>query len=45
MVNAAFTKTGETKLILTAPDGTTRTFALVILRDSYRVDEITESGP
>lgn len=45
MVNAAFKKTGATKLNLTAPDGTTRTFELVISRDTYTVEEITEAGP
>lgn len=44
MLNAEFTKTGNTKLILTAPDGTQRIFDLEIGRDSYRVEEITGTG-
>lgn len=44
MLNAEFTKTGNTKLILTAPDGTQRIFDLEIGRDTYRVEEITGTG-
>ena len=29
---------------LTAPDGTVRTFALTVGRDTYSIEEITESG-
>jgi hypothetical protein len=39
MVNAEFSKTGSTKLILTAPDGTQRVFDLVIERSSYRITD------
>lgn len=44
MVNAHFTKTGETKLYLAAPDGTVRSFALTVGRDTYTIREITESS-
>ncbi len=44
MVNANLVKQGDTKLILTAPDGTARTFALTVRRDSYDIREITDSG-
>ena len=41
MINAEFTKTGKTKMVLEAPDGTKRTFDLVVSRDSYHVEEET----
>lgn len=44
MVNAAFTKTGQTKLIVESPDGNKRTFSLDIYRDSYHVEEISDTG-
>ena len=45
MVNAELTKTGETELILRAPDGTERVFALTIQRDTYDIHEITDTQP
>ena len=42
MVNAEFRKTGNTKLILTAPDGSTRTFDLKVEKSRYDIKEITE---
>ena len=42
MVNAELIKQGKTKLILTAPDGTQRFFALEIGSDTYTIDEIKE---
>ncbi|MBO4853838.1 MAG: hypothetical protein J5482_01665 [Oscillospiraceae bacterium] len=44
MVNAAFTKTGATKLILVSPDGERRTFDLVIERYSYDIEESGNAG-
>ncbi|MBO4791879.1 MAG: hypothetical protein J5592_06295, partial [Clostridia bacterium] len=43
-VSARFTKTGDTKLILEAPDGSRRYFALTVGRDTYRIEEITDAG-
>ena len=40
MVNASFTKTGRTKLILTSPQGEIKTFDLEIQRDTYSIVEI-----
>ena len=37
MVHAAFTKTGSTELIFTAPDGTKQVFAIEIGRDTYDI--------
>ena len=44
MINARFRKTGETKLILTAPDGARRVFKLVVYRDSYEIEETADTG-
>ncbi len=44
MVNAEFTKTGDTKLILESPKGDRHVFALTVYRDSYHVEEITDTG-
>ena len=44
MINASFRKTGETKLILTAPDGARRVFKLVVYRDSYEIEETADTG-
>ncbi|MBQ2061982.1 MAG: hypothetical protein II458_04830 [Oscillospiraceae bacterium] len=44
MVNARLVRTGETKLILEYPDGTTRIFALTVGRNTYTIKEITDSG-
>ena len=41
-VRASLVKTGDTKLILTAPDGTTQTFGLTIFRDSYKIWRIPD---
>lgn len=41
MVNARFTKTGETKMILKSPEGEERIFKLDIKRDTYDITEIT----
>ena len=43
-VKARFTKTGDTKLILEAPDGSRRYFALTVGRDTYKIEEITDAG-
>lgn len=40
MVNAEFTKTGETKLFLESPKGERHVYALTVYRDSYHVEEI-----
>lgn len=42
MVNASFTKTGNTKLILESPDGDKKIFDLVIHESSYKITESTE---
>ena len=39
MVNAEFKKTGDTRLILTAPDGSQRIFDLHIDRSSYMIKD------
>ena len=44
MVNAEFHKTGKTRLILKAPDGNVRTFSLDIGRDTYKIEEISDTG-
>ena len=41
MVNAEFTKTGHTRIILKAPDGTQRVFEIEIQRSSYSIKEVT----
>ena len=41
MVHVRFTKTGDTELILRAPDGTEQTFALHVERYSYDIQPIT----
>ena len=42
MVNAEFKKAGDTKLILKAPDGSTRIFELKVEKSRYDIREITE---
>ena len=42
MVNAEFKKIGNTKLILTAPDGSRRVFDLKVEKSRYDISEITE---
>ena len=44
MVRAHFTKTGDTELILRAPDGTEQRFSVHVERDTYDVQPITDSG-
>lgn len=44
MVNAEFRKTGRTRLILKSPDGNVRTFSLDIGRDTYNIEEISDTG-
>lgn len=44
MVKASFRKTGETKLILKAPDGTERVFRIDVHRSSVDIAEITDGG-
>ncbi len=44
VINAQFIKTGETKLILEAPDGEKRVFSLVIERSSYDLEEIGDEA-
>ncbi|MBR6205632.1 MAG: hypothetical protein IKQ73_00470 [Oscillospiraceae bacterium] len=44
MVKASFRKTGETKFILRAPDGTERVFRIDVHRSSVDIAEITDSG-
>ncbi len=41
MINAEFAKSGNTNLILEAPDGSRRIFAVTINRSSYEIEEIT----
>ena len=43
-VNASFVKTGQTRLILTSPDGEERAFRLEIGRDTYEIEEIDTDG-
>jgi hypothetical protein len=40
LIKASFEKTGDTKLILTAPDGTAYYYALTVERYSYHVERI-----
>ena len=42
MVHARFTKTGETQLILRAPDGTEQVFDLTVGRDTYDIAPAAE---
>ena len=42
MVHARFTKTGETQLILRAPDGTEQIFDLTVGRDTYDIAPAAE---
>ena len=42
MVHVRFTKTGDTELILRAPDGTEQTFALHVERYSYDIQPIAD---
>ena len=42
MVRAHFTKTGETQLILRAPDGTEQVFDLTVGRDTYDISPAAE---
>ena len=42
MVHASFTKTGETQLILRAPDGTEQVFDLTVGRDTYDIAPAAE---
>ena len=42
MVNAEFKKTGNTRLILRAPDGTAQYFDLKIERSSYEIKKSSE---
>ena len=44
MVKASFRKTGETKLILKAPDGTERVFRIDVHKSSVDIAEITDGG-
>ncbi len=44
MVNAEFTKTGETKLFIESPKGEKWSFDLTIYRDSYRIEKIPDTG-
>ena len=44
MVKASFRKTGETKFILRAPDGTERVFRIDVHKSSVDIAEITDSG-
>ena len=46
-INAEFTDTGDTRLILEAPDGTKRIFNITIERYSYHIEEAadTDTGP
>ncbi len=44
MVKASFHKTGETKFILKAPDGTERIFRIDVHKSSVDIAEITDSG-
>lgn len=44
MVKASFRRTGETKLILKAPDGTERVFRIDVHRSSVDIAEITDGG-
>ena len=44
MVNASLTKPGDTRLILTAPDGTSRIFELTVRRDSYDIRDAADPG-
>ena len=44
MVKAGFRKTGETKLILKAPDGTERVFRIDVHKSSVDIAEITDGG-
>ncbi|MCR5174078.1 MAG: hypothetical protein K6C09_05550 [Oscillospiraceae bacterium] len=44
MVKASFRKTGETKFILRAPDGTERVFRINVHKSSVDIAEITDSG-
>lgn len=44
MVNASLTKLGETRLILTAPDGTQQCFGLTVGRDTYKIWRLSEDG-
>ena len=43
-VNASFTKTGDTQLILRAPDGTEYVYALTIGRDTYDIKLLPDSA-
>ena len=44
MVNASLTKTGDTKLILTAPDGTRQVYSLSVYRDRYDIELLSPDG-
>ncbi len=44
MVNAEFTKTGDTRLILESPKGERHVYSLTVYRDSYHVEEIADAG-
>ncbi len=40
-VEAKLVRLGDTRLILTAPDGTKRVFDLTVERSSYHIEEVT----
>ena len=44
MVNGDFQKTGTTKLILKAPDGTERVYRLTLETHTYQIEPVTDSG-